>query len=284
MANEIGNTEVAVTIQALVSSIVQDELKQTAVIKPTVRDLSSQVGKGMGSIAFPRAGGFTAETKTENTALSKQVLTFTNDTLALDQHKGILVSVEDIASIQSNVGIVEEVVKRMAKEMVYAIDAHIFSKLILASAASPDHRIAYTNFATDNSLGKADILEARRLLNVQNIDMNDRYLLVNPASEKALLSIDDFVHVDKYGASASGLSNGELGKIYGFKVLMSNIPTNVQSVAYHSSAVVFAMQQEMNFKQQDDLDQIAVKYLMSGIYGAKELRAGIGQVLLGTAS
>ena len=284
MANEIGNTEVSATIQAVISQVVQDELKQRSIYASILRDESRLVGPGMNSIAFPKTGSFTAESKSENTALNKQVLTFTNDVLALDQYKAILVSLEDIAGLQAKPSVVEEVIKRMASEMVYDLDAYLHTKLILASASAPDHRVAYDNSAGANTLGKVDIINARTLLNKQFAPMDGRFLSINPDSEKHLLSIDDFVHVDKYGASAQGLSNGELGKIYGFTVVMSNVPTQLQSVAFHRDAVVFARQQQVKFETQRDIDNLADKYAMSQIYGAKELQGGKHQVLIGSAA
>lgn len=283
MANEIGNAEVSGTIQALISQVVQQELKQKSIYASIVKDVSNLVGPGMNSVAFPKTGSFTAETKAENTALNKQILTFTNDTLALDQYKAILVALEDIAGLQARPDIVQEVIKRMSSELVLEMDKHIHSQLILASAAAPDHRIVYANSGTDNTIGKADILEARRLLNVQFAPMDGRILSVNPDSEKHLLSIADFVQADIYG-SAGGLINGELGKIYGFTVVMSTIPTQVQSVAFHRDAVVFARQMDVKFEMDRDIDNLSDKYAMSCIYGAKQLQGGKHSVLLGTGA
>ena len=56
------------------------------------------------------------------------------------------------------------------------MDQDIVAQLELTSASAPDHRVAYANSGTDNTLGQADILEAKRLLAVQNIDFADCYM------------------------------------------------------------------------------------------------------------
>jgi hypothetical protein len=65
---------------------------------------------------------------------------------------------------------------------------------------------------------------------------------------------------------------------------MSNVPTQLQSVAFHRDAVVFARQQQVKFETQRDIDNLADKYAMSQIYGAKELQGGKHMVLCGTAA
>ena len=277
---DMGLTEVSVTIEEVVSAIVQEELKANAVLAPSIMDMSSLARPGMDKINFPRAGGFTAESKAENTALTAQTITYVNDGLDLDQHKAILARVEDIAGIQAKPDVVTDIVRRMSKELSIDFDNYIYSQLQLASASGPDHRIAYDN-AT--SLGKIDILEARRLLNVQHAPMENRTLLVSPGSEKNLLAIDDFVHVDKYGANAEGLSNGELGRIYGFKVLMSPIVDDLKTIAYQKECCSFAYQRAVSFENDRDLPNVASQYLMSTLYGASLMQGGVWNVMVGTA-
>lgn len=280
---DFGKTEVDVTIEEIVSSIVQEELKAKAVLAPSIMDMSSMARPGLDKINFPRAGSFTAESKAENSALTAQTITYTNDGLDLDQHKAILARVEDIAGLQAKPDVIADIVKRMANELAVDFDSFIYTQLKGASAAAPDHRILYDNNATDNTLQKVDILEARRLLNVQHAPMSDRFLLVSPGSEKSLLAIDDFVHADKYG-SPEGLRNGELGRVYGFTVLMSPIVNDLETVAYYKECCAFAYQQNVKFESMRDLPNVATEYLMHTLYGAANMQSGKWQVLLGTAA
>jgi len=279
---DMGVTEVSATIEQLVSAMVQEELKEKAVIAPTVEDRSSLVGPGMNQISFPKAGGFTAATKAENTDLTAQVITYTTDDLALDQHKAILVKLEDFANIQAKPDVVADIVKRMSSELVLDIDTYLYTKLQAASAAAPDHRIGYANNPTD-TIQETDILEARKLLNIQFADPSERFLLVSPAQEKNMLSLANFIQADRYGAT-DPLHNGELGRVYGFRVLVSTVVDDLKTIAYTRDAVSWAMQKAISFEQDRNLASVASEYLMHTIYGAKELQGGKHQVMVGTAA
>lgn len=275
---DMGNTEVASAILADVSKFVQAELKQKAKLMPLVQNFP--VAPGMGSVAINRAGGFTAADKVENTALTAAVITFVADTLALDKHKAILVRLEDLANLQSNIDTVGEILSRMSTELALQIDRDIEAELRLTIEAAPDHRLAY---ADATSLKKADILTARRLLHEQNVPFNECYLGVSPASEVSLLAVDDFVHVDKYGSS-DAVMNGEIGRLYGCRVIMSTVFDDLRSLFFHPSHVAFAMQQNLTFKTADDLPNVAKEYLAVQVYGVKVLDSGRRGVLLGSAA
>ena len=275
---DMGKTEVTSAIMQDVSRFVQAELKQRAKLMPLVQNFPVQAG--MDSVRINRAGGFTAEDKAENTALTAQVLTFAADILAMDKHKAVLVRLEDIAGLQSNVDTVGEILTRMASELALAVDKDIEAQLRLTSAAAPDHRLAY---ADATSFKKADVLEARKLLHIQNVPFNECYIGVSPASEVSLLAIDDFVHADKYGSNEA-IMNGEIGKLYGARVIMSNVFADDRTIVWHPTHCAFGMQQNLTFKTADDLPNVAKEYLAVQLYGAKVLDLGVRGVLLGSAS
>lgn len=278
---DMGKTEVQATIMERVTSFVQAELKQRALLMPLVQNFDAKSGED--TIKIPRADGFSADDKSENTALTTQAITFVTDDLPLDKHKAVLAKLEDIANIQATPDVVNQILSRMASEIALQIDRDIVNCLKATSAAAPDHRVAYANSGTDNTLGKADILEARKLLHTQNVPFNQCYIGVNPASEVNLLAIDDFVHVNKYG-SPEGLVNGELGKLYGAPVVMSNEFDEFETLVWHPTHVGFAMQRRPSFERDRDLDNIATKYLVNQIYGCQTLDAGVRGVMLGTGA
>lgn len=277
MANEIGMTEVTATAQDLVAGIVQEVLKQQSILLPTVTDYSAYAVNGAKSVSIPRRTQFAAADKSENTDLTAQVLTFAADQILLSKHKAVYAKVEKIAGAQANVQVASEVITEMAAELALQIDKDIITELKLASAAAPDHKLDYANTPTD-TLQAVDILEARRLLNVQNVPMMDRYLIISPDQEKAMLQIANFIEVDKYGADAVALKNGELGKIYGFTVLVHNALAAIDSLIYHKSAVGFARQLQPEFATQFQLASVSDEYLLHHLYGCKVLDSGKRQV------
>lgn len=277
---DLGLTEVQATVQETVADMVQEYLIQEAVLMPLVMNIPTKPGEDR--VKIPRSGDdFTADTKAENTALTAQVITYTTDDLLLDKHKAVQVRVEDRADVQSMIALVQDIVPRMVKTLALDIDTQIVAQLELASAAAPDHRLAYDN-AT--SLGKTDLLIARQLIHEQNLRFNECYIGVSPASERNLLAIDDFVHVDKYGATASGLNNGELGRLYGARVIMSNEFDDAKTIVWHPSACAFARQVNPLFEDDRDLPNLATLYSLSHLYGTVVLDGGVRQVVLGTAT
>jgi N4-gp56 family major capsid protein len=270
---EISYTELQATSQALVASIVQEVLKQKAVLLPTVTDYSSFAVKGSKSVGIPRRSQFAAASKAENSALTAQELTFAVDTIDLNLHKAVYASIERAPGYQANVNAQSEVVNEMALELALQSDKDIITCLKGTSAAAPDHRVQFANTPT-NTIQQTDILEARRLLNVAKVPMADRFLVVPPDQEKAMLLIGDFVRADSYG-NANGLMNGELGRLYGFTVLMHTELVAAEFLAYHKSHVGYASQIQPEFDTNKDLKNVADEYLLHHLYGCKTMSSGV---------
>ena len=275
---QIGLTEVSATSVQVVASIVQDVLKQEAKLLPTIMDYSAFAAKGASMVKVPRRTQFAAADKSENVALTAQELTFAVDSISLDKNKAIYAALERIAEVQATPNVEAEIIMEMAKELALQVDKDIYTELLLASAAAPDHRIAFVGA----TLAQTDLLEARRLLNVQNVPMDNRFLAIAPDEEKALLSISDFVRADAYG-SAGGLINGEIGRIYGMAVIMSNVVTAGLPIVYHKSCVGFAQQLTPEYDTYKDLKNTSKEYLLNHIYGVEVLDGGKRQVKLGSA-
>ena len=275
---DMGKTEVDATIEEIVSAAIQQQLIQEAKLMPLVQNFDAPAG--MDRIKIPRAGDFTVDTKAENTAVTPQVLTYATDDLDLDQYKVIQVLLEDNAELQAKPDVVSDIIGRMGRQLALDVDSYIVTQLEATSSAAPDHRVAYDN-AT--SLGKADLLTARELLHIQNVPFNQCYIGVSPASEADLLAIDDFVHADKYG-SAEGLRNGEIGRLYGAPVIMSNVFDTAKTMVWHPSHVGFAMQKNPSFETDRQLDKLATLYSICNLYGAITMDSGKRGVLLGTAT
>lgn len=276
---EIGLTEVSATSMDIVSALVQQTLKQESKLLPTIMDYSAFAGKGAQSVKIPRRTQFAAANKSENTDLTAQELTFAVDTISLNKNKAIYAALERIAELQATPNVEAEIVQEMAKEIALQVDKDIYAQLLLASAAAPDHRIAYAGA----SLAQADILEAIRLLKVQNVPMSDVFMAISPKDEKSILSISDFIRADTYG-SPNGLVNGVVGRVYGLPVIVTNVATDDRAVVYHKSAVGFASQLQPEFKTDQNLKATSKEYLLQMIYGVSLLDSGKRQVLLGSAT
>lgn len=281
MADLITGLAEASSVSAeLISSIVQDYLHQETKLLPTVIDYSSLALQGFKKIQIPKLGGFSVDDKVSHTAVNAQALTYTTDEMDLNKHKVVQWILEKSAALQATPNMLQNMAERAGFDIAGQVDKDLIAELANTASTSPDHRIAYAN-AT--ALGKLDILAARTLLNKQNVPLTDRYLVVNPDSESALLQISDFVLAASYG-SADALKTGELGRLFGFTVIMHNYVGANQTLAYHKSHVGVAIQQGVVFDTQKDLANLGNRYSFDQIYGVKVLDGGKRGVLLGSAS
>lgn len=275
---EIGNTEISAVTASLVASLVQETLKQRGILLPTVSDFSAMAPAGATEVKVPRRDQFAAADKSENNDLVAQEMTFSSDIIDLSKHKAVYAKLEDFARIEATPNVEAEVIQEMAAEIALQVDKDILTELRLASAAGPDHRIQFANTPTDTAQ-QTDILELRRLLNLAKVPMSDRTLVISPDQEKSMLLISDFVRAESYG-DPSGLREAELGRIYGFTVLMHTELAAAEMIAYHKSAVGYAAQAEVKFERDRELRSLSDEFAISTKYGVKVLDTGKRQVVM----
>lgn len=268
----MGVTETSASALANISEVAQLYLQQEAKLMPTVTDYSSLAVAGSSSVKLPRSGGFTVGDKSENTRVDSQVITYAADTISLDQHRVIQFLLEDIASEQAMVNVVQDSLLKASRDLAYDIDQKIKAEFDNASTSAPDHVIQY-NDATNEDIELTDILEMRRLLIAQNINPNECFLGVGNAQEKNMLLISDFIDASKYGSSRP-IMNGEIGMIYGMRVIVSNVFSGTDSYAWHPTAVGMAMQQGVRVQRDYDLANLAWRYSLDYLAGFEVLDSG----------
>ena len=272
MADTItGVTETSAAALAEISNQAQLYLQQESYLLPTVTDYSALVSPGAKSVGVPRGAGFTVNSKGENTAADATAVTYATDTISLVNHRYVQFLVEDIAEIQAKIAVVNENVLRATKDLAADVDNYIITELKLASASAPDHQLVFADTVGD-VIAKADILAARALLQAQYIDPRQCYIGIGPEKENELLAIDDFIHAEKYGSSMP-IMNGEIGKIYGMKVIVHTGFTDTMCT-WHPTAVGFAFQRRLNFQSESDLANLGTRYSLDMIHGAEVLDSG----------
>ena len=270
---DMGVTETSATGQDLVAALVQQQLIAQAQFMFCIRDESARAVKGAKSVSFPKTGDLDPTAKVENTASASQALTFAADQLLLNQHYQTLVRLEDIADVQSIVDVPGEILTRAAKGMAKKFDSAIYAALKAgASASAPDHIIDH--YSASGAITRTKILAARKLLNDQNVPMEDRFMAVSTAQEAELLDIDQFVSAEKYG-DRTALINGELGRLFGFRIIISTVVENDVTLYWHKSACAFARQIDPKWEMaRAPLELLADAYSLSSLYGVKVLDSG----------
>lgn len=141
-------------------------------------------------------------------------------------------------------------VQKLQELAIYSIMKKIQAliiALIVPSASGPDHSIA---FDTGTTLALADLLEAKELLDAQDVPMANRHLCFGAAQMNDLFNVAGFMSSD-FGVSNAPLINGGLpSQILGFMPHFSSLFGNVVYL-YHSSFFQVAAQQGMSVTQYD---------------------------------
>lgn len=266
-----GVTETSAVGYDAVSQVIQRYLIQESVLLPTVTDYSFMAQKGAKSIDLGRSDDFSVSSKSENTSADATAITYSSDTITLDQHRYVQFLLEDRANLQAYPEIVQDKIMKAVKPLALDMDEKVIAELDNASASAPDHQIVFADTSGD-VLARADILEARRLLRLQNINPRECYLLIGPEKEAEMLAITDFIDASKYGSNEA-VMNGEIGQVFGLKVIVHTSVTD-KMYTYHPSAVGFAIQQGIRYQSDYDLKELGWRHSLDYLAGFEVLDSG----------
>ena len=254
MATFTAAANTGTTEMTIISSIVQEELKRSAKLRPTVVDRSDMAVKGIKSIDLPRFdssfSGPAAQNVDGTTETTAQTLAFAVDSIDLTDWTSIVYKIPDRVSEQSRINLEAELAASAGKDYGNYVDDQIIVKLKLASAAAPDHLLGLGE-SDLGGVGAAvtlgDVSKWRQLLNRANASQEDRFMVIPPEMEKTIIDLDNFRNADKYG-SREAILQGEVGQIYGFRVIVHNGLAANEALAYQKNAVAIAVQQEVQFE------------------------------------
>jgi hypothetical protein len=275
-----GDSATSMLKQTVVAALVQRELIANSVLAGSIRDVSEFAVDGVDEIEFPRHGSFTVTKKVSGTAVDAAALTFGTDKLTLSEHAVIQWLIEKKASKQSVINLETANLLAAARAHAKQVDVDIHTAMITGvSAASPDHIIAFIG----STFGRADIVKAMELLDIQEWPSSDRFLAVHPSDYATMLNITDFIDASKFGSNQP-LINGEIGQIFGMKVLKTTCVTPNRPLVYHRESTVIGFQLTPQFESAKDLANLATRYSLDQLYGVKVTHGGKGIVRLGSAT
>ncbi len=267
----------------LILSVVQEELIRAGKLPATVRDLSSSVEKGLKSIDIPRYDTHFNNPAAQNadgtTPVASQTVDFAVDSLDLDKWVTLPYEIPDRISQQSRVNLEAELAASAGRTFAKYIDDELIVALRAASAATPDH-ITQLQGGTNDEITLDNIAEARELLNKADVNESDRFLVISPTQERIMLNIENFIKANEYG-SRDALLNGEVGKVFGFRVMVHNGLADAEAIAYQRDAVAMAMQKSIKFEsRRAQLGLQKTEYAFSAGWGTVTLEQGVKQVLM----
>jgi len=275
-----GDTSTDVLKQTIVANLIQRQLIASSVLAGTITNVSQFAVDGIDEIEFPKMDNLAVTKKTSGTAVDAAAISFGTDKLLLNQHAVVQWLIEKKANKQAAINLESAYLMNATKAHAKQVDVDIHAALIAGvSTSAPDHVIAFAGA----SFGRADIVEAMKLLDLQEMPAEQRFLAVNPTEHATLLNIADFIDASKYG-STSPVQNGEIGQLFGMKVLKSTVVTAGRPIVFQSEACVLGFQLNPQFDNQKDLANLATRYSVDQLYGVKVTQSGKGIVRLGSAT
>ena len=236
------------------------------------RDYEGTIRQQGDTVHINSIGAVTVDDYTRNTDIDDpEVLTTTDQTLTIDQAKYFNFQIDDVDAAQAAGDMMDTAMQRAAYALNDAADAFLLQTI----AAGVD---------TNNKIGSSaaialtaeniyeNIVALKTKLDKANVPTTGRYIVVPPEIHALLLLDDRFVKASDSGTANDTLLNGEVGRVAGFTVYMSNnvkyttdhweIPASVQASTTYAEQIVSTEAYRMEKRFAD-----AVKGLH--VYGAK---------------
>jgi hypothetical protein len=140
---------------------------------------------------------------------------------------------------------------------------------IVPNAAAPDHSIAYDSGTT---LALADILEAKELLDTQDVEESGRQMIVGPAQYNDLFNITGFTSRDFIPAGSPLTAGAITTPVLGFNFQWTSEVGNT-SYFFHPLFLTMAVQQSPDVNVYDlGVDgKRATRVNMDVLFGVKQL-------------
>lgn len=167
-------------------------------------------------------GAITVKDYTKNADIADpDALTTTDQTLVIDQCKYFNFQVDDVDNVQAAGDLVDTAMSRAAYSLADVADAYLLKTIAAGAASGNTVGAASGPIALTAANVYENIVKLRTKLDKANVPNPGRTIIVPPEVYALLLMDDRFAKSDA-AAGQSALLNGEVGRVAGFTVYMSN--------------------------------------------------------------
>ncbi len=262
----IADTELAATKMEMIAEIAQRALISNSAILATVRDVSAFAVKGNSQISFPKNSNlFAVEKRASGVAGTDQDITFSKDTMDLDERAHIQWLVDSDDEIESRLDVQRELIERAAREHARQVDADLITEMEAAGITT----------TTAGALDQDIVLEMRRVLLRNKANPSMLSLAVSPEDEALLLKIEPFVSAEKYGRAI--VPSGVLGTLYGVQVVMTPELAGNQYFMYEREGCAIGFQRQPQFDESPEpqFGAGAKRQVLTQKYGVKAMQVAV---------
>jgi hypothetical protein len=218
------------------NEVLEEYRANTLVSRLVRRDFENETGGVGDTINILKRGAITVQDKVEYDAgppaVENPVVpeSPSNSKVAveLNKHKYVSWRVEDNAgakALSAGLNYIRDAIPALVEE----IESEILAEYVNAAAAVG---------VVGTDIDSATIRGARLALNQAKVPTTNRFLLVSPEDDSALLGDPAFIAADKRGDGGRAMEEARLGRVFGFDTFMSQlIPTTTGPDARHNLAM-----------------------------------------------
>lgn len=186
------------------------------------RDYEGVIANQGDTVHINSIGAITVKDYTKNTDIADpDALTTTDQTLTIDQCKYFNFQVDDVDKVQAAGELVDVAMSRAAYGLADAADAFLLKTIAAGADSGNTIGTAAAPVALTAANVYENIVKLRTKLDKANVPNLNRTIVV-PPEVYALLLLDDRFAKSESAAGQSALLNGEVGRVAGFTVFMSN--------------------------------------------------------------
>lgn len=229
--NVLNNTTNAVFIPTIIAQKALQRLPAYLNLARTVSKDSDWAVANVGDkIQIPKMGAVTANTKVAGSNFTKQNPTGTNVEIALDTHKEVTFTIDDVTKIMEN----QDTQARYAEDGAIAL-AEVIESALLAQHASLTYTKSWAR-GSEANLASSMLAIRKHFTDRKVPKIEQKYLYVDSTVYNDLLGSDLFSRYDARG-NGDAITTGNALKAYGFEIFESQlVPTTGSPVAYHNIA------------------------------------------------
>lgn len=186
------------------------------------REYEGQIQNQGDTVHINTIGAITVKDYSKNTDIdAPETLSTTDQTLLIDQCKYFNFQVDDVDKVQAAGELVDVAMGRAAYALADTSDAFLLKTIAAGAASGNTIGAASGPIALTKDNVYENIVKLRTKLDKANVPNTGRTIVV-PPEVYALLLLDDRFAKSAAVAGQNALLNGEVGKIAGFTVFMSN--------------------------------------------------------------
>ena len=300
----VNKTAAATFIPEIWSDEVIAAYQKNLKMSPLVKKMS-MTGKKGDKIHVPKPIRGAASAKVADTAVNIQANVEQELQIEINRHFEYSRFIEDIVEVQALNSLRQFYTEDAGYQLALTVDTDLMNAgtgfgdgtLDLAAPTGADWANSNSYYfnasaglgafaagttATGDNFTDVGFREAIKLLDDDDVPMEDRCLIIPPAARKTVMGIERYVSSDFRDGQT--VKSGLIGNVYGVDIYVSSncptLETNVRGcLFFHKDAIIHAEQMNVRSQTQYKQEYLSTLYTADTLYGVQVYRPEAGLVL-----